>query len=129
MNYNIKVRGFHCDLFGHVNNARYLEFLEEARWEWMNRNVSFDFFEKHKLSFVIVSITIHYRRPAVLNDVLDISVAVKNIGNKSGTVHQDITRKADGKQVAEADVTFAMVDNTTGKAVDLSDELKKILTD
>ncbi|XLM23374.1 thioesterase, partial [Chromobacterium piscinae] len=28
----IKVRGYHLDLFGHVNNARYLEFLEEARW-------------------------------------------------------------------------------------------------
>ena len=28
----IKIRGYHLDLFGHVNNARYLEFLEEARW-------------------------------------------------------------------------------------------------
>jgi len=28
----IKVRGYHCDFYGHVNNARFLEFLEEARW-------------------------------------------------------------------------------------------------
>ena len=28
----IKVRGFHIDIFSHVNNARYLEFMEEARW-------------------------------------------------------------------------------------------------
>lgn len=27
---DIKVRGYHLDLFRHVNNARYLEFLEEA---------------------------------------------------------------------------------------------------
>jgi len=26
--HEIKVRGFHTDMFGHVNNARYLEFLE-----------------------------------------------------------------------------------------------------
>lgn len=25
----IKVRGYHIDLYSHVNNARYLEFLEE----------------------------------------------------------------------------------------------------
>lgn len=28
----LKVRGYHVDVFGHVNHARYLEFLEEARW-------------------------------------------------------------------------------------------------
>ncbi|MFN0274740.1 MAG: acyl-CoA thioesterase [Chitinophagales bacterium] len=125
----ITVRGFHCDLFGHVNNARYLEFLEEARWEWLNRNSTFEFFEKHKLSFVVVSITIHYRRPSVLNDVLHISVSTKTIGNRSATVHQDIVRKQDGKLVAEADVTFAMVDNSTGKSIQLSEELKKFLED
>jgi len=31
----IKVRGYHLDFYQHVNNARYLEFLEEARWEWL----------------------------------------------------------------------------------------------
>jgi thioesterase-3 len=31
------VRGYHLDLFGHVNNARYLEFLEEARWDWFEQ--------------------------------------------------------------------------------------------
>ncbi len=29
---NIRVRGYHVDLFRHVNNARYLELLEEGRW-------------------------------------------------------------------------------------------------
>ena len=31
MQTKIKVRGFHLDVYQHVNNARYLEFLEEAR--------------------------------------------------------------------------------------------------
>lgn len=123
----IKVRGFHCDMFGHVNNARYLEFLEEARWEWLNRITTFDFFEKHKMSFVVVNININYKRPSVLNDELMISVTLKNMGNKSASVYQVITRKSDQKIVADADVTFAMVDNTTGKAIELNDEIKKIL--
>lgn len=125
--HQLKVRGFHCDMFGHVNNARYLEFLEEARWEWLNRITTFDFFEKHKMSFVVVNININYKRPSVLNDELMISVTLKNMGNKSASVHQVITRKADQKIVADADVTFAMVDNTTGKAIELNDEIKKML--
>ena len=123
----IKVRGFHCDMFGHVNNARYLEFLEEARWEWLNRITTFDFFEKHHMSFVVVNININYKRPSVLNDELMISVTLKNIGNKSAAVNQVITRKSDLKVVADADVTFATVDNNTGKAIELNDEIKKIL--
>ncbi|MBK8344446.1 MAG: hypothetical protein IPL12_14680 [Bacteroidetes bacterium] len=29
LTHEIKVRGFHCDMFGHVNNARYLNFLKK----------------------------------------------------------------------------------------------------
>jgi thioesterase-3 len=29
----IRIRGYHTDLYQHVNNARYLEFLEEGRWQ------------------------------------------------------------------------------------------------
>ena len=30
----VRVRGFHVDVYQHVNNARYLEFLEDARWHF-----------------------------------------------------------------------------------------------
>ena len=32
METEIKIRGYHTDLYQHVNNARYLEFLEEGRY-------------------------------------------------------------------------------------------------
>lgn len=126
--HHIKVRGFHCDMFGHVNNARYLEFLEETRWEWLNSISSFDYFVSRNMCFVVVSVTIHYRYPSVLNDILNITAAVKHTGNRSATVAQSVTRQSDGKLIAEAEVTFALIDNTTGKAVQLNDELKAILT-
>lgn len=31
----LTVRNYHLDGYGHVNNARYLEFLEEARWAFL----------------------------------------------------------------------------------------------
>jgi thioesterase III len=36
---DIKVRGYHLDVFSHVNNARYLEFLEEARWAAIEKTI------------------------------------------------------------------------------------------
>lgn len=36
--YELVIREQHLDTFGHVNNARYLEILEEARWDLVTRN-------------------------------------------------------------------------------------------
>ncbi|MEZ5015136.1 MAG: thioesterase family protein [Chitinophagales bacterium] len=125
--HSIKVRGFHCDMFGHVNNARYLELLEETRWEWLNKMTPFEYFEKKNMSFVVVRVAIDYRRPAVLNDVLEISVDIKEITNKSATVHQNVIRQGDQKLIAEADVTFVMVDNASGKSIPIDADLIRIM--
>jgi Acyl-ACP thioesterase len=36
--YDLLIRGHHLDTFGHVNNAKYLQILEEARWDVITRN-------------------------------------------------------------------------------------------
>ena len=33
---DINIRGYHIDVFGHMNNARYLELMEEARWRYID---------------------------------------------------------------------------------------------
>ena len=71
MQTQIKVRGYHLDVYQHVNNARYLEFLEEARWDGLENSESFQWLTAHNIAFVVVNININYRRPAVLGDVLD----------------------------------------------------------
>lgn len=62
----IKVRGYHLDVYQHVNNARYLEFLEEARWDWLENHEGFRWMTKNNIAFIVVNININYRTPAVL---------------------------------------------------------------
>lgn len=62
----IKVRGYHLDVYQHVNNARYLEFLEEARWEWLEDLDAFHWMTQNNIAFIVVNININYRKPAVL---------------------------------------------------------------
>lgn len=62
----IKVRGYHLDVYQHVNNARYLEFLEEARWQWLEDHGAFDWMMKEAIAFMVVNLNINYRRGAVL---------------------------------------------------------------
>ena len=108
-NTKIKVRGYHLDLYGHVNNARYLEFLEEARWNYFESRGDLPWFLQSGLALVVVNINIDYRYPATMGDELQIDTGVKSIGTRSAVMHQRVTLAGSGKLVAEADVTFAVL--------------------
>ena len=114
---DIKVRGYHLDIYGHVNNARYLEFLEEARWSFFEYHNTLEVFAEFKLAFVLVNININYRRPGFPDDVLHITTQVESIGNKSCKVSQKIVLSGTDEIVADAIITFALMDMETNKAV------------
>jgi len=121
----IKVRGYHLDVFGHVNNARYLEFLEEARWTYLEQmGISFDSFARKGVSLAVVNININYRAPSVLGDVLVVETTLNRIGNRSIVLNQVVHKKHDNRRVIDASVTFVIIDLATGRAIEIDDELK-----
>lgn len=127
MQTTIKVRGYHLDVYQHVNNARYLEFLEEARWEWLEEAEAFHWLQEQKLAFVVVNININYRRPAVLGDVLVIDSEITQLNGKSGIIAQRVLLAGQKTVVADAALTFVCIDLRTQKAVALEGELHERL--
>lgn len=123
----IKVRGYHLDLYQHVNNARYLEFLEEARWTYFEERADLPAFLASGLALIVVNINIDYRHPATMNDELAIATSVKSVGNRSAVIHQRVTLDASDKIVAEADVTFVAFDGKQNKAVAIEGKLRELL--
>jgi thioesterase-3 len=123
----IKIRGYHLDLYGHVNNARYLEFLEEGRWSWVEARGDLAGFMARGWGFSVVNININYRRPATLGEVLEIRTALKSLGRRSGVVRQEVTLQDAGTPVADADVTFVVVSLKDGRTVALAGELREVL--
>jgi len=119
----IKVRGYHLDLYGHVNNARYLEFLEEARWSFIENEIDLEKWRRLGFAFTVVKITINYRRAASLGDILDIHTRLEKLGARSGVVRQDVVLSGSGERIADAEVVFVIVDTQTGKAARLEGEI------
>lgn len=124
---DIIVRGYHLDGYQHVNNARYLEFLEEARWGHFNRHLEEGVIAQNNWMFVIVNININYRYPAVVGDILRIETFMKEIKSRSAMAQQLIYRKSDGQAIADATVTFVLVDRATQRAIAIDDEVRSIL--
>lgn len=124
----IKVRGYHLDVYSHVNNARYLEFLEEGRWALLEDLAITKEALARGYAFNIVNINISYTNEACLGEMLILKTELKKYGTKSITLSQKIFRKSDGKQAVDADVTFVLLDMKTGKSVELDENLKTLLS-
>jgi len=123
----IKVRGFHIDVFSHVNNARYLEFMEEARWVVIDKYIDLKRMKVKGIIFVVVNININYRRPSSLGDIFELYLGLTKIGGKSAVFYQEIRLKGTDTVVADAHVTFVFADEITGKAVKIDDEMKRLI--
>jgi thioesterase-3 len=123
----VKVRGFHLDVYGHVNNARYLEFLEDARWTLIESEIDLEKWRQLGFGFTIVKITINYRKAARLNNVLEIHTRLEKLGGKSGVFKQEIALASTGEPVADAEVVFVILDLQTRKATRLEGEIYNAL--
>lgn len=80
-NSKYKIRFTDCDMFGHLNNSRYLDYLINAREDHLKDFYDFDFNEyyKNNLAWVIGSHEIAYLRPAVFNEIVTIQSTLLNL--------------------------------------------------
>lgn len=94
--FSLPVRVYYqdTDAGGVVYHSTYLDFMERARYEWI-RELGFNanaLIEDHKILFMVHSIEIDYFKPAVLDDLLQITVAAKEIGRSRITLYQEVLR-------------------------------------
>ena len=82
------------DAGGVVFYANYLKFFERARTEWL-RGLGFGqeaLRQDGGIAFVVSQASLRYRRPARLDDVIDVSVHVIHLGQASLEIAQQARR-------------------------------------
>ncbi|MGO1395274.1 MAG: acyl-CoA thioesterase [Halomonas sp.] len=123
----LRVRGYHLDGYGHVNNARYLEFMEEGRWDYFDQHPAM-IKELHQAgrAFVVVNLNIDYLAAARHGDDIEIMTGIVDVGERSGLCHHRIVRK-DGTVIAQADLTFVLLDMRANKAAAIEGEVRDAL--
>ena len=117
----LSIRSYHLDGYGHVNNARYLEFLEEARWAWFEAAGLLPLLGDTQL--VVSRIDIRYRRPSTAGDVLQINSHIRDVQPRQVLLTQNIVLAGSDKSVVEAELTLVPVSGQTGRATDLNEAL------
>ncbi len=120
----IKVRGYHADFYGHVNNARFLEFFEEDRWARLENVIDLRQLAKKGYVFLVVNINVNYRQAVAVGQTVLVTTALEKIGNKSVALKQEIVFKETKEIAADAVVTF-VIREASGKAAIMEGELRK----
>ena len=78
--YRFSVRGYELDSYNHVNNAVYLNYFEQARWEIMRETGLLDMLLADQIFLVVTEINIRYSKEACLFDKILIRTIVELSG-------------------------------------------------
>jgi acyl-CoA thioester hydrolase len=95
------------DVFGHVNNAVYLTYLENARVAYLREVLGLDSLDD--LLVIVANVNIDFRTRASLGETLEIGARTSRIGTKSFDLDHEI-RGPDGRLVAAAATTLVTFD-------------------
>jgi len=113
----MQIKEHHLDTFGHVNNATYLQILEEARWELLaTQGFNLEYIQQHKIGPIILEINIKFLRELGLREEISIETQVLTYEKKVGTLKQNIYN-AEKKLCSEAQLTFGLFDMQTRRLI------------
>nr|WP_279628327.1 acyl-CoA thioesterase [Paenibacillus ferrarius] len=122
---DIIVRSTEIDVNGHVNNAKYLEYLEWGREEWYEQSELFyDTFGAMGIQTVTVNININYKKECKQGEHLTVTCRPDKMGRSSYVLKQEIVNQQ-GELCADALVTSVTMDSTTRKSVEAPEALRK----
>jgi len=146
--HRIVVRFSDCDPLGHVNNARYLTYLEEARIELWRRQAGLELRDAvHRdvrspgsadvrspgsldpgLGFILARMEIDFLAPAHDGDVLEVRLTLDAMGRKSMTFGYEMVDETTGQAVASARSVVVWYDYSANQSIALSDEKKALFS-
>lgn len=113
------------DAGGVVYHANYLNFMERARTEWLRTygHSNAELMKEFGMVFVMRSVKLDYLKPALLDDLLEVTAQIKDIGRSRLTLLQTV-RRGD-ELLTEAEVHLVCVSLESFKPVSVPEILRK----
>ena len=120
---SISVRWRDMDAMGHVNNAKYVSYLEEARVRWMLGVEGMSLSDR--IAPVVAATNINYRLPIVWPNDIVVELFVERLGNSSVTIgHRIVDQNDDSKLYSDGNVVVVWMDTQTGKSAPLPEAVR-----
>jgi YbgC/YbaW family acyl-CoA thioester hydrolase len=122
---DFKVRPDDIDMFNHVHNSTYFDYVLAARYEQMETNygMPMEDFLSRGFGWVVRTAFVDYKRPLGLGDHFVVETGIDTINDKGCRVSFEIKIKKTGKVACDGWFDYVMIDVNTGRGVKVSEDM------
>ena len=120
----IEARWGDMDGLRHINNAKYLTFLESARLEYLS-TLGIDINRwNSKESVILASMKIDYHKQSSYPNIYEIGCKISRIGNKSFDIFNAIFESSSNNLIVTGTFTIVCFDYHLQKTISIPDSIK-----
>ncbi|WP_256006676.1 acyl-CoA thioesterase [Pedobacter deserti] len=121
----LKVRPDDIDMFNHVHNSKYFDYVLAARYEQMSEfyKMPMESFLSNGYGWVVRTALVEFKRPLILGDVISVRTGILTINEKGCRVQFEILNKRTGKVASDGWFDYVMIDINTGKGCKVTPEM------
>lgn len=120
-----RVRPDDIDMFQHVHNSKYFDYVMAARYEQMDvfYGMSMEKFMERGYGWVVRTAFIEYKRALMMGDRFLVKTGLESIDERGCRVHFVISNKATKKICSDGWIDFSLIDIKTNKATKLPQDI------
>jgi YbgC/YbaW family acyl-CoA thioester hydrolase len=121
----LKVRPDDIDMFNHVHNSKYLDYVLAARYEQMETcyGMSMEEFLALGYGWVVKTAHVDFKRPLTLGESFSVTTWIVSMDEKTSKVNFEIINSKTGKISCDGWFDYALIDLKTGRSTKITDEM------
>lgn len=121
----LKVRFRDVDAMGHMNNAVYFSFMEQARTEYYMKITGKQRLDEFEM--ILASATCNFRSPVAWGETVVVRVWPSRIGASSFTLKYELRVKEDGRLVADGESVQVAYDYERQRSRPIPQEFRRAI--
>ena len=127
---DLSARFVDMDSFGHINNANFLTYLEEARIKYLDDIIRWKY-NWSKEAIILARAEIDFKIPAQYIDQIKIYTRCTKLGNKSFTLEYKIIKTENGSEIllASAVTVLVMYNYEINSSIQVPEEWKTAISE
>ncbi len=112
--HTVQVRFADVDMFGHVNNAKYLTYIESARVAYYTELTGLQ--DPREFGMTVASAKIDFLKPVFFGQSLNIFTRIGRVGNSSWTLEHELRDAGSGELMGTGSTVNVCYDYQTGRS-------------
>ena len=123
----IEVRYGDLDPQGHVNNAKFLTYMEQARVFYLKHLKLWEGGSFLNIGIILADVQITFRKAIEFGDQVRVGVRISHIGNKSMTSEYRIEDARDSSEYASGSSVLVAYDYPNKRSIAIPDDWRKAI--